>query len=97
MSELIGAGVERAITKLLTGKAQGYGIRCPFNLCFEQGMDGTLAWVVSLRLVPFDQQLVTFCCGEHRQNTYTLIWIIDNACHQSVEMIRHPLNGGRFE
>ena len=67
MGQLVGPGVELGIGQLRFFEDHSDCIGCALDLLFKEGVDALLLPKIGGGRVPFDEQLMAFCCGEQRQ------------------------------
>ena len=63
------------------------------NMFASVGWSAAVVPIISLGLVPFDQQLPAFCLAQQRQLGNPLIGIGYDCFQQNLEMLQHPPNG----
>src|SRR5688500_5887386 len=97
MRELIRALVQMAEGDLIPSTTDRDMLWCPFNLTFEQVLKTMVRFVMSLCLVPFDEDLPLLFRGQHIQFSNTLIGISDDGFQQLSEVAAHACNRRRVE
>src|SRR5262249_15107681 len=97
VSRLVGSRIEFGVGESVVAEYQSDGIGRSLDLSLKELMDAAILGIVSLRLVPFNQQLMLLRLSQHRQLGDSEFGVGDDALKQGFEMARHACNGGSIE
>src|SRR5215510_8334992 len=92
MRKLISSSVEVSISQSFFSELHSNGFRSLRYLRFKQFMNTGVFGVISLRVIPFEQQLVALRIGEKREHRNWFIGIRDYSFEQSLKVTGHPFD-----
>ena len=95
--QFVGALIEFAIGQPPPSNSTAIGIGRAPDLLFKELVHATISGIIDRRLVPLDQQLLTFGLGQQRQIADASVRICGRGLPIACEMPGHALDAGFVE